>query len=52
MEEEVIMLIKKEENTFKIRILGVPGSGKSFFSNQLKEQFQIEHFDLDDIFWV
>jgi adenylate kinase family enzyme len=52
MEEEVIMLIKKEENTFKIRILGVPGSGKSFFSNQLEEQLQIEHFDLDDIFWV
>ena len=46
------MLTQKEENLFKIRILGVPGSGKSFFSNQLKEKLQIEHFDLDDIFWV
>lgn len=35
----------------RIRIVGGPGSGKSYAGKKLSEAFKIPHFDLDNIFW-
>ena len=35
----------------KIRIIGGPGSGKTFFAERLSKQFGIPHYDLDDLQW-
>lgn len=35
----------------KIHVLGGAGSGKSYIANQISNDFNILHFDLDDIFW-
>ncbi len=35
----------------KIHIIGAPGSGKSFLAGNLSKQFDIPHYDLDDLQW-
>ena len=35
----------------KIHIIGAPGSGKSFLADNLSKQFDIPHYDLDDLQW-
>jgi adenylate kinase family enzyme len=35
----------------KIHIVGGPGSGKSYLAAKLSRELDIEHHDLDDIFW-
>ena len=35
----------------KIHIIGGPGSGKSFLADNLSKQFDIPHYDLDDLQW-
>lgn len=35
----------------KIHIIGGPGSGKSFLADDLSKQFDIPHYDLDDLQW-
>mgnify|MGYP004583180907 FL=1 len=35
----------------KIHIIGTPGSGKSFLADNLSKQFDIPHYDLDDLQW-
>lgn len=35
----------------KIHIFGAPGSGKSFLADNLSKQFDIPHYDLDDLQW-
>lgn len=35
----------------KIRIIGCPGSGKTYISKLLAKKYQLIHLDLDDIFW-
>lgn len=35
----------------KIHIIGGPGSGKSYMSNLISSQTNINNYDLDDIFW-
>jgi adenylate kinase family enzyme len=35
----------------KIHILGGSGTGKSYISEKISKQYQIPHFDLDNIFW-
>lgn len=35
----------------KIRIIGGPGSGKSFLAERLSKQLGIPHHDLDDLQW-
>ena len=35
----------------KIHIIGCSGSGKTYFANALSTQYNIPHFDLDDIQW-
>jgi adenylate kinase family enzyme len=35
----------------KIHIIGGSGTGKSYISEKLSKQYQIPHFDLDNIFW-
>ena len=35
----------------KIHIIGGSGTGKTFFAEKISKQYNIPHFDLDDIFW-
>jgi adenylate kinase family enzyme len=35
----------------KIHIIGGSGTGKSFISERISQQYNIPHLDLDDIFW-
>ena len=35
----------------KIRIIGGPGSGKTFLAEKLSKEYGIPHYDLDDIQW-
>lgn len=35
----------------KIHIIGGSGSGKSFLANKLSQEYNIPHYDLDDIMW-
>ena len=35
----------------KIHIIGGPGSGKTYCASQISKKWDIEHFDLDNIFW-
>lgn len=35
----------------KIHIIGGSGSGKSYFAEQLSRKYNIEHIDLDNLFW-
>lgn len=35
----------------KIHIIGASGSGKTYLSNKLAKEYNIPHFDLDDIQW-
>lgn len=42
------MLLKKE---IKLRLIGGPGSGKTYISHKLKKVLNIEPLDLDKIFW-
>ena len=35
----------------KIHIIGGSGTGKSYISEKICQQYSISHFDLDDIFW-
>ena len=35
----------------KIHIIGGPGRGKSFLADNLSKQFDIPHYDLDDLQW-
>ena len=35
----------------KIHIIGCSGSGKTYLANALAKQYNIPHFDLDDIQW-
>lgn len=35
----------------KIRIIGGPGTGKTFLAEKLSEKYGIPHYDLDDIQW-
>ena len=35
----------------KIRIIGGPGSGKSFLAKELSKRYGIPHYDLDELFW-
>ncbi len=35
----------------KIHIIGCSGSGKSYLARHLSENYQIPHFDLDDLQW-
>lgn len=35
----------------KIRIIGGPGSGKTFLAKKKEEELSIPHFDLDDLQW-
>jgi adenylate kinase family enzyme len=35
----------------KIHIVGGSGTGKSYISEKISKQYQIPHFDLDNIFW-
>ena len=35
----------------KTHIIGGSGTGKSYIADMLSSQFNIPHFDLDDIFW-
>lgn len=35
----------------KIHIIGGSGSGKSFIATRLSEIYNIDHYDLDNIFW-
>lgn len=38
-------------NNLKIRIIGSPGSGKTYTSNILSKELNIKTTDLDNIFW-
>ena len=40
-----------KNNNLKIRIIGSPGSGKTYISNILGKKLNIKTIDLDDIFW-
>lgn len=35
----------------KIHIIGGSGSGKSYLADMLSSQYNIPHYDLDDLFW-
>lgn len=35
----------------KIHIIGGSGTGKSYIAEQISKQYEIPHFDLDDIYW-
>ncbi|MDO5089187.1 MAG: DNA topology modulation protein FlaR [Leptotrichiaceae bacterium] len=35
----------------KIRIIGVSGTGKTYFARKLSDKLKIKHFDLDDLQW-
>jgi adenylate kinase family enzyme len=35
----------------KIHIIGGSGTGKTFLAEKISNQYNIPHFDLDDIFW-
>ena len=35
----------------KIHIIGCSGSGKTYLANALSKEYNISHFDLDDIQW-
>lgn len=35
----------------KIHIIGCSGSGKTYLAKKLEQQYQIPHYDLDDIQW-
>ena len=35
----------------KLHIIGGPGSGKTYCARQLSKKWDIDHFDLDNIFW-
>lgn len=36
----------------RIHVLGVCGSGKTFFSEKLSKLLKVKVYDLDDIFWI
>lgn len=38
-------------NKYKIHIIGGPGSGKTYLSDVIAKNFNIDRYDLDDIFW-
>ena len=40
-----------EDKSIKIHIIGAPGSGKSFLADNFSKQFDIPHYDLDDVQW-
>jgi adenylate kinase family enzyme len=40
-----------KSNPKKIHIVGAPGSGKSYLAERLSRELEIDHYDLDDIFW-
>ena len=40
-----------EDKSMKIHIIGAPGSGKSFLADNFSKQFDIPHYDLDDVQW-
>ncbi len=40
-----------EDKSMKIHIIGAPGSGKSFLADNFSKQFDIPHYDLDDLQW-
>ena len=35
----------------KIHIIGASGTGKTFYADKISKQYNLPHFDLDDIFW-
>jgi adenylate kinase family enzyme len=35
----------------KIHIIGGSGTGKTFYAEKISKQYNISHYDLDDIFW-
>lgn len=35
----------------KIHIIGGSGTGKSYIAKQISKKYNIQHFDLDNIFW-
>jgi adenylate kinase family enzyme len=35
----------------KIHIIGGSGTGKTFYAEKLSTQYNVPHYDLDDIFW-
>lgn len=38
-------------NKYKIHIIGGPGSGKTYLADIIAKNFNINRYDLDDIFW-
>lgn len=44
-------MLYMEQRNAKIRVIGAPGTGKSYFSRKLEQKLKIEKSDLDDIFW-
>ncbi|GAD90016.1 hypothetical protein VHA01S_031_00285 [Vibrio halioticoli NBRC 102217] len=35
----------------KIRVIGGPGSGKTYLSSKISKQIRLPYFSLDDVFW-
>lgn len=35
----------------KIHIIGASGTGKSFIAEKISKQYNVNHYDLDNIFW-